>query len=90
MTQNWTSVKASRGRSSRWEKGKTERRIEALGAHVVLDQWDRPAPEDAQAKPQEKSLHDIASQMSSKLVCEGWRYSRSDPGRACWKRFGFS
>lgn len=28
--------------------------------------------------------------MSPKLVCAGGRYSRSDPGSACWKRFGFS
>lgn len=60
MAQNWTSVKVSRGRSSSWEKGKTERRIEAHGACVVLDQWDRPAPGDIQAKNQDKGFYCIA------------------------------
>lgn len=50
----------SRGHSSSWEKGKTERRIEACGTHVVLDQWERPAPVDAQAKYQDKSFYDKA------------------------------
>lgn len=59
MAQNWTSVKVSRGHSSSWKKGKTERRIEARGVHVVLDQWDRPAPGDAQAKHQDKGFYDI-------------------------------
>lgn len=71
MTQNWSSVKVSRGHNFSWEKGKTERRIEALGAPVVLDQWDRPAPGDAQAKDQDKGFYDITKCHPNLSVEEG-------------------
>lgn len=71
MAQNWTSAKVSRGHSSSWEKGKTERRIEALGAHVVLDQWDTAAHGDAQDKHQDKGFYDIAKCHPKLSVEEG-------------------
>lgn len=61
----------SREHSSSWEKGKTERRIEALGAHVVLDQRDTAASGDAQAKHQDKGFYDIAKCHPNSSVEEG-------------------
>lgn len=43
------------------DKGKAAGRINALGAHVALDEWDRPAPGDPSVRYQGKSSHNIAS-----------------------------
>lgn len=40
----------SKGQQKAWfsrDKGRATRRIKALGAHVALDERDRPAPGDA-------------------------------------------
>lgn len=71
-----------------WDKGKSARRVKALGAHVALGEWDRPAPGDTLVRYQGKSSHNVASETLSKPACGGWRYSRSDLRSARWKRFG--